>query len=91
MKERLEQSFPGRYEWIGWFGDENYRNGSDPKLRDPVRGLADFRRAVVEKGVRRVLLLCYEKNSAWCHRVQVAEFIRSELDEADGVFVEHLT
>jgi uncharacterized protein (DUF488 family) len=90
VKEQLELFFPGRYEWIGWFGNKNYRQGGEPKLRDPVRGLADFRRAVVERGARRVLLLCYEKESARCHRTQVAELIRSELAEGNGIFVEHL-
>lgn len=85
-KEALEQLLGARYSWVGWLGDENYRDGGEPRLRDGRRGMQELGR-LVSGGVGRVLLLCYERNWRVCHRQAVAEMARGRFP---GAQVRHL-
>lgn len=85
-KEQLEEVFDDRYRWIGWLGNENYRDGGPPRLRDPHRGMEELV-GVIDGGARRVLLLCYERDWLKCHRRMVVEMAQERLSD---VQVRHL-
>lgn len=79
-KEHLEKVFAGHYRWIGWLGNENYRNGGPPRLRDSHRGIEDLMKAI-DDGAHRVLLLCYERDWTICHRRIVIEMVQERLPD----------
>ena len=74
QKENLEKFLGERYCWIGWLGDAHYAEGGDPRLRNAKRGMSEVDR-LIAGGVRRLLLLCYERDWRVCHRNQVADMI----------------
>jgi uncharacterized protein (DUF488 family) len=84
-KEALEETLGDAYRWIGWLGNENYKDGGDPRLRDARRGMVELER-LVRDGARRVLLLCYERGWRECHRQVVADLARRRF----GARVRHL-
>lgn len=80
-KEQLEERLGDGYRWIGWLGNERYRDGGEPELRDPRRGIEELAH-VVGDGVHRLLLLCYERDWKRCHRRMVVELAQERFPHA---------
>ena len=85
-KEQLEEVLEDRYRWVGGLGNENYRDGGPPRLRDPHRGMKELMGAISE-GANRLLLLCYERDWRECHRLMIVERVQRRLHD---VQVHHL-
>ncbi len=85
-KEALEERLGDGYRWIGWLGNENYRDGGEPRLRDARRGVQELK-YLVDGGARKVLLLCYERDWRECHRRMVADLAQRRIS---GARVQHL-
>jgi len=95
-RKALERTLGARYQWIRELGNARYRSGGI-QIVDLEAGLEKLGQlldnpsfadgALAGRG-RRVLLLCFERDPATCHRKVVADAARQRW--GSSIVVEHL-